>query len=151
MSLQHLHRFQTRLDRRERISRVPLVRLRDHQNPLEKYDAAQFKLRYHMNKDTAVFVTNLVSSNLSCPIKRGVHVPPVAVVRFYCTGGFQLSNADLHSLSQPTISNLVSRVLKAISKLCSQFVKFPNHAEAEKTRQAFYSIGQLPGTTIPQL
>jgi hypothetical protein len=152
MSLSRLEIMQERFDRRTRVSRIPLVRLRDRQNPVEWYNALEFKLRYHMYKDTAIFITNLISPELSYHLKRGVHIPPVvqfcAVLRFYATGGFQMSNADIHQMSQPTICHLVKRVSTALAKLRPSFIKFPRHSEATAIQQKFYGISGFPGKSI---
>ena len=152
MSLLRLANFEARRRRQARISTIPLPRLRDRQNPLEWYNAVEFKLRYHLYKDTALYIVDLIQRDLSHPIRRGVHVPPVvkflAVLRFYATGGFQISNADIHQISQPTICNLVRRVSIAIAKLRSHFIKYPNAGEAEQIRREFHSIAGFPGKII---
>ena len=149
MSLSRLAAFDERRRRQYRIASIPLTRLCDRQNPLEWYNAVEFKMRYHLYKDTAIFVSSLIENELNYPVRRGVHVPAIiqflAVLRFYSTGAFQISNADLHNLSQPTISNLIKRVSEAIAKMRDRFVKFPSFAEATKTRREFYAISGFPG------
>jgi len=152
MSANLLRLLELRLQRQHRINRIPLIRLRDRENPLELYDPVQFKARYHIFKDTAIFVTDLISVQLSAPLRRGVYIPPViqvlTVIRFYATGDFQITNADLSKLSQGTISKLVKRVSRALARLRSRFVQFPLYEAAERTRQAFYQIAQFPGKLI---
>ena len=149
MSLSRLDTFENRLERRARVAKIPLNRLRDRENPLERYNAVQFKVCYHLYKDTAVYVAELISASISKPLRRGVHIPPLlqflTVLRYYANGGFQISNADLGCVSQSTMSSLVKRVSTAIARMCSRFVKFPTFAEANKTRQEFYTICNLPG------
>lgn len=152
MSLSRLENFENRRERQRRIASIPLIRLRDRHNPLEWYNAIEFKLRYHLYKETAIFVADLIQSDLSSPIRRGVHIPPIVqflvVLRFYATGGFQLDNADLHQLSQPTICNLVKRVSSAIAKLRGRFVRFPSAQEAEGIRRGFFELANFPGVSM---
>jgi len=149
MSGERLRLLELRWERQRRVNRLPLRRLRDRKNPLELYNPVQFKVRYHMHKETASFVASLISEKLSAPRRRGVYIPPViqvlTVLRFYATGDFQMTHADLHNFSQPTISKLVRRVSTAIARLRSRFVKFPNFEDAERTRRAFYEIASFPG------
>ncbi|XP_021953570.1 putative nuclease HARBI1 [Folsomia candida] len=149
MSLSRLANFEYRRERQRRVAVIPLRRLRDRQNPVEWFNAVEFKLRYHMYKDTAIFVTGLIQHELSSPIRRGIHVPPVVqfltVLRFYATGCFQLDNADLHTLSQPTICNLVKRVSASIAKLRRRFIRFPAEDEADAVRRDFFGLAGFPG------
>ena len=76
-SIGQLEVFQIWLQRQARVTRIPLIRLRDRDNPLERYNAVQFKLRYHLYKDTAVYMAELTGTKLSTPLRRGVHIPPL--------------------------------------------------------------------------
>ncbi|OXA40695.1 putative nuclease HARBI1 [Folsomia candida] len=149
MPCSRLANFDYRRERQIRVAKIPLTRLRDRQNPLEWFNAVEFKIRYHMYKETAIFITDLISQDLSYRVPRGVYIPPViqflTVLRFYATGNFQTDNADLHQMSQPTISNLVKRVSKAIAKLRGRLIHFPSFQEADKVQQEFYKIAGFPG------
>lgn len=152
MPCSRLANFDYRRERQIRVAKIPLTRLRDRQNPLEWFNAVEFKIRYHMYKETAIFITDLISQDLSYRVPRGVYIPPViqflTVLRFYATGNFQTDNADLHQMSQPTISNLVKRVSKAIAKLRGRLIHFPSFQEADKVQQEFYKIAGFPGKPI---
>ena len=149
MSLERFQNFNKRLQRRNRIAQIPLIRLRDRANPLEDFSEVQFKKRFHMHKVTVAYICNLITEDLSAPVRRGTVLPPIlqlcVALRFYCTGMFQQDNCDLHAISQPTVSNVVRRVSLAIAKLRSQHVKFPNFQEAQKIREGFYKISRFPG------
>lgn len=152
MSLDRLRKFDKRIRRRDRIARIPLRRLRDRENPLESYSEVQFKQRFHMYKETVVFITNLIQHDLHAPLRRGIQLAPIIqvliAIRFYCTGMFQLSNCDLNNVSQPTISNVVKRVSGAICKLRNRFINFPTEHSAKKIREGFYRICKFPGKYI---
>ena len=116
MSLSRFHDFLNRVERRRRISRVPWPRLKDRGNPIEIFDAAQFKSRFHLDKDTVLYICKLliIKDHLSPGRRQGVSLPSVieltTVLRFYATGSFQLCIADLQNVSQSTVSKLVGRV-----------------------------------------
>lgn len=141
-----LRQLEKRMERRRRISRVPLTRLRDRSDPFEALDAVQFKRRYHMYKDTALFIVGLIHKDLSAVVKRGAYIPPhlqfLMALRFFCDGSFQLTTSDLYNVSQPTISNIVKRVGTALAKLRSKFIRFPTFEEAESVRTAMYMIAE---------
>ena len=149
MSAERLDQFERRLQRQNRVAQIPLRRLRDRENPLEHYSEVQFKKRFHMHKATVVFVANLIEKDINSPLRRGIRLPStiqlLIALRFYCTGMFQLSNCDLHNVSQPTISNIVKRVSTAIAKLCNRFITFPTNESAAAVRQGFYQIAKFPG------
>ena len=152
MALSRLDNFEDRLERRRRICRIPTIRLRDRDNPLENYNALQFKARFHIYKETALYITSLISPEIFSSVKRGVHIPPIiqllATVRYFSTGSFQLCVADLHGISQPTVSKIIKRVSLAIAKRRRDFIKFPKHRDAVKYREEFFSMSGFPGNVL---
>jgi hypothetical protein len=144
-----LKRFERRIRRRRVISQIPVVRLKDRENPFENYNSAEFKQRYHMFKSTAHFLLELIGPKLISPLRRGCQLPPaiqfLAVVRFYCTGSFELVIGDYSGMSQSTMSKLIKRVSIQLATLRPRFIKFPTFAEAPEVRQRFYEIGHFPG------
>ncbi|OXA65135.1 putative nuclease HARBI1 [Folsomia candida] len=126
--------LERRIGRRRRIALIPHTRLRDRSDPMECFDAVQFKTRFHIFKDTALYIVDLIKGDLCAPLRRGTHIPPhiqfLIVQRFFCDGSFQLTTGDNYKVSQPTVSNLVKRVSTAIAKLRKKFIKYPTFAEA---------------------
>jgi len=153
-ALQRLRRLERRLQRRNRIARVPIPRLKDRSNPLEQFNAVQLKQRFHIYKETAIYITDMIKTDLSTGVKRGTHIPPIiqflTVQRYFADGSFQMSLGDHIKVSQPTVSNLVKRVATAIAKRKRRFIQFPTFHEAGAVRQGFYNIadrgdGRLKG------
>lgn len=136
--------LERRIGRRRRIALIPHTRLRDRSDPMECFDAVQFKTRFHIFKDTALYIVDLIKGDLCAPLRRGTHIPPhiqfLIVQRFFCDGSFQLTTGDNYKVSQPTVSNLVKRVSTAIAKLRKKFIKYPTFAEAPVVRTAMYNI-----------
>jgi hypothetical protein len=137
------------LRREQVIIQMPIKRLHDLGNPMELYDGIQFQARFHIMKETAVFIVDLIKTELSCPVKRGVHIPPLLqfliAQRYFATNSFQLVVGDLNSLSQPTICNIVKRVAKAVCKLRASYIKWPSFEEPRTNRVEFQEIGGFPG------
>ena len=111
-------RFQERLRLRERLILVPMTRLADRENPLETFDAFQFKMRFHV-KEHGTLNCALIEPGLRPQNKRDVNCP------FY-TSVFQYSNPTLlvllnwwlvNTLSQPTMSKLIKKVSVELAKL----------------------------------
>jgi len=146
---ERLRRLQRRLGRRRRLYSVPITRLADRENPMERYNAVEFKRRYHMTKDTCVYILGHISDSLISPLRRGCQLPPalqfLAVLRFYCTGSFQLLIGDYTTMNQSTICRLVKRVSLLIAKLRPKYINFPSHAEAARIKDGFYRIAGFPG------
>jgi len=144
-----LQRLEERLERRKRMRLFPQRRLKDMENPIELYNSYEFKLRFHMYKETAIFIARLIEEDLCSPIKRGVHIPGIIqtliAIRFYVTNSFQIVVGELHNITQPTVSNIILRVSKAIAKCRSRFIRYPSHEEAACVRERFYEIGNFPG------
>lgn len=151
-SLLRLKRLERRSRRQFLLNFIPQKRLKDYQNPLEKYNAADFKQRYHIFKETAVFVIELIKSDLQAPIKRGAAIPPAVqfllVMRYYATGTTQLVLADLDGTTQPNVCHLIKRVSNAIAKHCRTFVRWPTFQEAEVVREGFFRLAGFPGNLI---
>jgi len=105
--LRRFQRLEERLRRREQFLRIPRTRLRDRENPLEFFDGHNFKLRFHLFKETVIYLESLVRGQLSSPVRRGVHIPPIIQItitlRYYATGNFQLHNGDHATVCQGII------------------------------------------------
>jgi len=149
-SLARLRRLEKRLRRRHVIATIPIIKLKDRENPLEALNSAAFKERFHMFIETAAFVIKLIGPNLIAPVRRGCQLPPalqvLTVIRFYCTNSFQLHVGDSYNTHQSTVSRLIKKVSVELAKLRPKFIKFPTHEEAEIVRSRFYEIAGFPGT-----
>lgn len=65
-----------------------------------------------------------------------------AALRFYATGSFFLTAADLIGISEPAVCYIVLRVSKAIASLKNEYIKFPDSPEERKeVHEEFYRIG----------
>jgi len=149
-ALSRLRRVERRL-RKIRLAKlvIPVIRMRERANPLEFYNNVQFKQRFHIYKETAVFLCNAIASDICYHLRRGPQLPIIVqllvAVRFYATGSFQIVCGDLQNLCQGAVSRIIKRVSRAICKRRPEFLKYPTFEEAAIIRQGFYNIGGFPG------
>jgi hypothetical protein len=146
-------RILRRIHRYRRLTRLfPEKRLKDRENPYEYYNSVQFKTRFHMYKETAMFITDLIKTDICFHVKRGSQIPPhlqfLIAQRFFATGSFQIVLGDLGLVNQSTVSLIIKRVAIAIAKKRNTFLQFPRIQDIELFKQEFYNIGQFPGEII---
>ncbi|XP_064486106.1 putative nuclease HARBI1 [Ornithodoros turicata] len=140
-------------NRRPLLAAVQRRLLYEQQNPLERYTNEDFKQRYRLSKATVVsIVEELLPLLRPYPNERGSPLPPllqvITTLRFYAAGTFQLANADISSVSQPTVCRLVKTVSRAIAtKLVLCHVTFPAPEGMTQAMQNFYTIASVPGVT----
>lgn len=150
--MERLDRFDRRNRRRRRLHYINRRIIRDRSNPLEVYDEEQFKRRYHLAKGTVIFVLNKIHEYISQEVIRGSPIPALhqllVALSFFSTGSFQLLVGDNLEISQPSVSNIVKRVSRAIAKLSKEFIKFPTRDEAVEVRQKFFRVGGFPGMKL---
>ncbi|XP_049872110.1 putative nuclease HARBI1 isoform X1 [Pectinophora gossypiella] len=131
--------------------RLPKVYIRDAENPFEMR-ADRFQKRYRFCQESVLFITSLLRSDLEKQDNRGLPIAPeIAVLltlRFYATASFQIVCGDLLHISQPTASNIITKVSKLLAQLHTHYIKFPRGAEANRNRELFKEMGrhgQWPG------
>ncbi|XP_041357801.1 putative nuclease HARBI1 [Gigantopelta aegis] len=143
--LQHLQRIQdinyNRAMRRECV-------FRDRDNPFDRLSDECFRMRFRLSKNTVRVVTNIVRADIEQPTRRNHAVPcelqVLLALRFYATGGFQLTMADLHGLSQTTVCTVLKRVTNAIDRLRPQYISFSNNEEMNDLKERFFNIAGFP-------
>jgi len=144
-----LMELEERLQRRRRFGHIPIRKLRDRSNPMEVLDEMEFRVRFHMSKETTVFVYELVKKGLERPFKRGTQINPMLQLliafRYYATGTFQLVVGDLYNVTQPTVCRIVKRISLLIAQHSRSFIKLPNFIEAVDVRRKFYEMAGFPG------
>ncbi|XP_041376731.1 putative nuclease HARBI1 [Gigantopelta aegis] len=143
--LQHLQRVQdinyNRAMRRERV-------FRDRDNPFDCLSDERFRMRFRLSKNIVHVITDMVRANIEQPTRRNHAVPcelqVLLAFRFYATGGFQLTMANLHGLSQMTVCTVFKRVTNAIARLRPQYISFSNNEEMNDLKERFFNIAGFP-------
>ena len=83
MALARLEQFEERLQRRNRIVRLPVTRLKDRSNPMEIYNIAEFKARFHMYNARQQF-TSWISSRIRLVLPSDVWHLWFLLICVYC-------------------------------------------------------------------
>jgi hypothetical protein len=75
-------------------------------NPLDKFSESEFKKRYRLSKDTALYVVNLIRNDIKSASNRAVDVSPelqlLITLRFYSRGSYQLELGKLRIFGELT-------------------------------------------------
>lgn len=135
--------FLTRIDRRCQLNIFP------RRNDMEQLDEYDFICRYCLQKETVKSLVRrigpkLVSSTRNNAISSLEQV--LIALRFYATGTFQIAVGDLHDISQPSCSRVVSRVSASISELSSDYIHLPRtESERIEISQDFFHLSGFPG------
>ena len=88
--------------------------LRDRFNPLEEYDDEDFRLRFHLRKDSVSNLVKILDKDLQHQTRRGLPLTPMQQVlialRFYATGTFQRVIGDLFGVSVFAACTVIHKV-----------------------------------------
>ncbi|KAJ4427679.1 hypothetical protein ANN_25328 [Periplaneta americana] len=130
-------------------------------NIFRKYDDVHFRNRYRFTKENARKVIELVRPNLyESEDNRGLSISietqVLTALRYYARSGYQDNTADLHNISQASVSRIITNVSVAIAGLAPRYVRFPREEKRMTTARKFYDIARFPqvigaidGTHIP--
>lgn len=117
----------------------PLI---DMKNPFELLDDASFQRRYRMRKSTFLHILQ----ELNFEQRRANSVPPLIqlciTLRFYATGSYQISVADLHGIHRTTVCKIIKLVSERLASLCGRTVKFPSNLADVKSK--FRRLCRIP-------
>jgi hypothetical protein len=116
-------------------------------------DLSDFEIlqRYRLNKNGILFLNKELSDVIDPNTKRnhslsGLH-KILITLRYLATGSIQLNYADVHGVSQPTVSRVITQVVNAIfeSDLRKRFIKFPTSIEEiRNVKRDFYEVSSFP-------
>lgn len=91
----------------------------------------------------------LIGNRLEQKSRKHSSVSPIqqllVALRFYSTGNFQLDNAELLGISQPTISRIVQKVSGIIASKYRDVVTFPSGNRILEVQRGFMNISGIPG------
>ncbi|KAK4877062.1 hypothetical protein RN001_009568 [Aquatica leii] len=119
-------------------------------NPLNKYDDKDFRSMYRINKETARFLINLVRRDIETNnSKRGLpidsEIQVLATLRYFAKGGYQNDIAEIHGMSQSTLSRTIKKVVSAVARHRHEYIKFPVDQESIRTlKRDFFNIAACP-------
>ena len=124
---------------------------RDRTDPFDELDDIEFRKRYRFSKNTTKYILKEIENDEDlCRLTRRnqslpSHFQLLLALRYYATGGYQLTVGDTCNLHQTTVSKIVKRVSIALAKKRSKYIFMPRNAEEERlTYQKFHNIAQFP-------
>ncbi|XP_046402872.1 putative nuclease HARBI1, partial [Ischnura elegans] len=123
---------------------MALMRRRLHQLLEDSSDSEE-----ELTKESAMAILALIEQELEFFTDRNEAVSPMSqlllTLRFYATGGDQLSLADFSGVSKSTAHRIIHRVSCAIAALRPAYIRMPNSPQAILDAQmAFYGISRFP-------
>lgn len=119
-------------------------------DPFIKYSNSEFKRRYRVSKALARRIIGLIREELEHhngtlrgkPISSDLQV--LATLRYLGKGAYQQDMADLHGFSQPTLSRIIARVVRALARHLIQFIQFPQDFRSlSSIKEDFFAIAGM--------
>ena len=143
MALGLFERRNRRAIRRERI-------FRDRTNPLDLWTDQQMHAKYRFSRLACLNIIDLLQDQLQHTTSRNHALPPSLQVfialRFLGHGSLtDDAGAEPHGVSVPTACRAVRRVVRALCRLKSRFIKFPNTPEeVQHNQRSFMAVRGFP-------
>lgn len=120
-------------------------------NILDSLNNNELVQRYRFNREGILFIEELLREDIQPITRRGnglsAQEKVLVTLRYLATGGIQLNDADIHNVSQPTISRCVNQVVNCLStpEMVRRFVRFPNTRErCNEQAHEFFSVAGFP-------
>ncbi|CAH2088598.1 unnamed protein product [Euphydryas editha] len=122
------------------------IREREHFDTLDDQD---FVTRFRLTKATVLSVLESIEDKLEFPSNMNDSISPInqllCALRFYATGYYQMTAADLSGFSTSTAHRIVHRVSAAIASLRPRHIYFPELPDdIRQTQIEFYKIARFP-------
>ncbi|XP_060571376.1 putative nuclease HARBI1 isoform X2 [Ruditapes philippinarum] len=107
--------------------------------------------RYGLDKDGILFLTELLREDLQPKTERKNTITLLQKVkialRYFASGEIQLNDADIHGISQSSVSRVISQVIHALSRphIVQTYIKFPKtQQELQDLERQFYGTASFP-------
>ncbi|KAF9805166.1 hypothetical protein SFRURICE_002992 [Spodoptera frugiperda] len=120
-------------------------------NPMEELSKSDFKHRYRFSKGNMVKIINILRNDLSMDSRGGsipVELQVMAAIRYWGRHEIQEDCAEIHGVSQQTLSRTAKRVAIALASKSSIYIKMPSNLREEtETIRKFETICGFPHIT----
>ncbi|RVE47019.1 hypothetical protein evm_008301 [Chilo suppressalis] len=117
-------------------------------NPMDEFSEKDFKNRYRFSKENMKKIINILRDDLSVDNRGGsipVELQVMAVIRYWGRHEIQEDCAEIHGMSQQTLSRICKRVAIALASKSSLYIKMPSSIiEETETIRKFQSICGFP-------
>lgn len=130
------------------VSRRPRI-FKNRSHPFESFDDAEFKNRFRFNKTSVMEILHKIGKNIEPRTRRNraidARLQILLALRFYATGGFQLTIGDHVNITKPTVCRVVKRVSIEIAKLKPLYISMPTTRQKRlEVAAGFHDIAGLP-------
>ncbi|KAJ1151573.1 hypothetical protein NDU88_004353 [Pleurodeles waltl] len=103
---------------------------------------------YRLDRATIHELCAQLEPDLMSAIRHPTGIPPLvqvlSVLHFLASGSFQTTVAIASGMSQPTFSNVMSRVLSALLKHMRSYIVFPQVEDLPTVKGDIYALGHIP-------
>ncbi|KAK9745404.1 DDE superfamily endonuclease [Popillia japonica] len=128
--------------------RIPRV-FHERINHFEKWNDNEFKQRFRLSKPLVKFVIDKIAGEISSKTKRNNALSPEEMVlialRFLACESLLTILGELSGVDKSTTSRLITKTIRAIAGLHSEFIEMPSNAEdVQRLRESFYNIRKFP-------
>lgn len=118
---------------------------------LDNLNNAELIERYRLDRESILFLSDYLHVQLTPKTRRNHSLSPLEKVlvglQYMASPIFQIHDAGLHKISQPTVSRTVTQFVDALSspEVVAHFIKFPTERnEIRQTKEDFYNIARFP-------
>ncbi|KAJ1213759.1 hypothetical protein NDU88_001390 [Pleurodeles waltl] len=105
-------------------------------------------ITYRLDRATIHELCAQLEPDLMSSIRHRTGIPPLvqilSVLHFLASGSFQTTVVMASGMSQPTFSNVLSRVLSALLKHMHSYIVFPQVEDLPTVKGDFYALGHIP-------
>lgn len=123
--------------------------LRDRKNPLEFFSDHDFFEHFRMRKSSFTSLYDLIATDIEGFQLKSYSVQPIQTlalgIAYMSSGSFFWLVADIIGVHKTTAMRAFNRVVAALNKQRSEFIKFPASAELVLVKENFYRIASFPG------
>ncbi|XP_046572439.1 putative nuclease HARBI1 [Haliotis rubra] len=121
---------------------------RNRTAPLDLFDDAELVNRYRLSRRAIQEVIELCRPELERATQRSRALNPdlqvLITLRYLGKGGFQSELADLHGVSQPTVSRAIGTTVDILSRKLDR-IRFPKDATSQReVKQVFHALAGFP-------
>ncbi|XP_052790017.1 putative nuclease HARBI1 isoform X1 [Mya arenaria] len=107
--------------------------------------------RYRFDMNGILYLEQLIGNGITPKVNRNNAISArqkiLITLRYLATGPIQLNDSDLHKVSQPTVSRVLTRVIDVLSSpdIVKQFIRFPTMDDQfRRNSLQFQGIARFP-------
>jgi hypothetical protein len=116
-------------------------------HPFEIFDDQEFKMRFRFEKQTILWLCDLIGPDLEPATQRRKSISALnkilLTMRCFATGAFQQIVGDTLAVHKSTAC-IMQHIVHKIAELKPQYIKMPSAEELQMVKLNFYRLGRMP-------